>query len=232
MKVEHSPQVAERFPGHTTGLLRVVAPAPIAPREGALDELRDRVAAPGGLDRARRSDEDWRETYARMGAKPKYRSSVGVLLEGYERDGAVPAPLPLVELYCWYSLAAGMPMAGYDAAAFAGALRLTIPGKGVPYTPMGQPNAQRQPTRDREVAYVDDEKCVCRYWNQRDCDETKLLPGVRDALFVFDLSEGAGQTRDGAKEIVEAFARLLDADGERAFAALDGVTAVEADLSA
>lgn len=185
--IVHDARVAERFPGHVTAAVRVRADEPLRPREGAVEELRARVAAPGGLDAARAGSAAWREVYDRMGAKPRYRPSVRALLETYEASGSVPAPIALVELYCWYSLAHGVPMAGYDARRIAAPLRLTVPGKGLPFTAIGHANAQPERTRSGEVAYVDDEKVVCRYWNCRDCDQAKLGPHVRDALFVFDL---------------------------------------------
>ena len=219
----YDPLVAERFPGHATAAVRVTGEGPLAPREGAVDELRARVAADGGTDVARRSSERWRDVYQRMGAKPKYVSSVQMLLETYEERGAVPAPIPLVELYCWYSLAHGIPMAGYDAPKIAGALRLTVPGKGLPFTAIGHANAQPERTKSGEVAYVDDEKVVCRYWNCRDCDQTKLSPDVTDGLFLFDLIDGPGLTGSGdADELMRGLVALLDGSPSSATTVTDG----------
>jgi lysyl-tRNA synthetase class 2 len=202
--IKHDRLVAERFPGHVTAAVLVRGDAPLAPRDGAVDELRAQVATPEGLEPARRASVYWRGVYDAMGAKPKYGSSVQLLLAGYEERGAVPAPVPLVELYCWYSLARGVPMAGYRPERISGALRLTIPGKGVPFTPLGHPQGQTERTKSGEVAYVDDEKAICRYWNCRDCDQTKLAPGVTNALFVFDLVD------EDPAEIAGGLVALLD----------------------
>jgi lysyl-tRNA synthetase class 2 len=206
LTIIHEARVAERFPGHATAALRVRVDGAVAARAGAVEELAALVAAPGGLDAARAATERWREVYAQMGAKPKYRPSIQMLLELYEERGAVPAPVPLVELYCWYSLAHGVPMAGYTAERIAGPLRLTIPGKGAPFTAMGQAAAQPERTRSGEVAYVDDEKVVCRYWNCRDCDQTKLEPGVSDALFLFDVLDG----QEPPERLIAGLVELLD----------------------
>jgi DNA/RNA-binding domain of Phe-tRNA-synthetase-like protein len=174
----------------------------------------------------------WREVYDEMGAKPKYQPSVRALLETYEATGGVPVPVALVELYCWFSLARGIPMAGYDASRIAGPLRLTVPGKGLPFTAIGHANAQPERTKSGEVAYVDDEKVVCRYWNCRDCDQTKLAPDVRDALFVFDLLEAPGAPGPAdAREVAAEFATLLDGVAATAAGAVDGAGAEEARLS-
>jgi lysyl-tRNA synthetase class 2 len=212
----HDRLVAERFPGHVTSAVLVWGEDALAPREGAVDELRARVAADGGTEAARRAGAAWRDVYAAMGAKPKYRSSVEVLLNGYEERGGVPAPVPLVELYCWYSLARGVPMAGYRPEEISGALRLTVPGKGLAFTPLGQPRAEPERTRKGEVAYVDDEKAICRYWNCRDCDQTKLEAGVTEALFVFDL------LGEDPRDIASGLVDLLAGPPEHSAGCVDG----------
>jgi DNA/RNA-binding domain of Phe-tRNA-synthetase-like protein len=225
--VIHDPVVAERFPGHTTAVVRVRGDEPLAPKPGAIEELRGRVGAPDGLAAARSGSAAWREVYAQMGAKPKYLPSNQALLETYEERGSVPVPVPLVELYCWYSLAHGIPMAGYDATKFSGPLRLTVPGKGLAFTAIGHANAQPERTKSGEVAYVDDEKVVCRYWNCRDCDQTKLSPDVRDALFVFDLIDAPGVPGPAAAgEVSAGLTALLDGTPSTSSGAVDG-TAVE-----
>ncbi|HVE68655.1 MAG TPA: phenylalanine--tRNA ligase beta subunit-related protein [Solirubrobacteraceae bacterium] len=216
MKIVHERLVAERFPGHVTAAVLVRGEGELGPREGAVEELRGRVAAADGTQAARRAAGRWREVFAAMGAKPKYGSSVQVLLEGYEERGSVPAPVALVELYCWYSLARGVPMAGYRPEGISGALRLAVPGKGVPFTPLGQPRAEPERTRKGEVAYVDDEKAICRYWNCRDCDQTKLTAGVAEALFVFDLLD------EDPEDVAGGLASLLDGSPQAASGYVDG----------
>ena len=219
----HDRLVAERFPGHATAAVRVTGDGPLAPREGAVEELRARVATGDGLAVARASSAAWRDVYQQMGAKPKYVSSIQMLVETYEERGAVPAPIPLVELYCWYSLAHGIPMAEYDAPRIAGPLRLTVPGKGLPFTAIGHANAQPERTKTGEVAYVDDDKVICRYWNCRDCDQTKLSLGVTDGLFLFDLIEGPGLTGpEDADELMRGLVALFDGSPSTAMTVEDG----------
>lgn len=225
--IVHDPLVTERFPAHATAAVRVHADAPLRPRAGAVEELRARVAGAGGLDAARLASEHWRSVYARMGAKPKYRCSVALLLEHYEQRDSVPAPVALVELYCWFSLAHGVPMAGYRSDAVAGPLRLTVPGRGLPFTALGHPGAQPERTKSGEVGYVDDEKAICRYWNCRDCDQTKLVDGVADALFVFDLVDAPGLVgRAGAEPLLAEWSQLLDGEPAACGGLVDGELAV------
>ncbi|HEX8084008.1 MAG TPA: hypothetical protein VF529_06925 [Solirubrobacteraceae bacterium] len=220
--IEHDARVAERYPAHRTLALRIAAAGGALPlRPEAEDELRARFGAEGGDAAARRSAEHWRGVFDTMGAKPKYKSSVGGLLDLVERTGGeLPIPIALVRAYCWFSLVHGVPMAGYRPERIAGPLRLTIPGKGVPFTPLGQAKGSREATKANEVAYVDDEKAICRYWNMRDCDETKLVEGIGDALFILDVTEDLDQD---ATHLAAAFTSLFGegADVRRAVLGAD-----------
>lgn len=212
VRIVHAANVAERFPDNFTGVLRAASDAPLSPRPAALAGLQSRVGAPAGLERARRATQRWSTTFAALGASPRCRSSIGQLLDRLELDGAIALPLALVELYCWYSLACGVPMGGYRSGRLSGDMALCFPGKGRAFTPLGHPHGSPQRTRGREVAVVDDEKVLCRYWNQHDCDETKLVSGLSDVIFWFDFDRTVGDTPEQADEVLAAFAEMLSAD--------------------
>ncbi len=215
LHVRHDEAVADAFPGHRTGLLRVTADAgPIVPAPGALEQLAEQTGAPGALERAEQAAVHWRDVFARMGAKPKYVSSVERLLELRRAGGAIDTGLPLVDLYCWYSLATGVPIGGYRVARVEGTLTLGLPGKGMSFTPMGATRGSPERTRGREVAFFDEAKVLCRYWNFRDCDETKLGADLDDVLFVFDCWSDAGSDDDAAA-LVAGLAALVGADASR-----------------
>ena len=205
-------EVSAAFPAHSTALLRVTADAPLRPRDGAIEDLVQRFGASSVA--AVRAAEHWRAVFAAMGAKPKYGSSVQKLHELQRSAGdALPIPLELVELYCWFSLVHGVPMAGYRPGEIAGVLRLSVPGAGVPFVALGQARGSQEKTKPREVAYIDDEKAICRYWNYRDCDQTKLVEGIDDALFVFDLVDERGLCgADDGPDLAARFAALLDGE--------------------
>ena len=157
------------------------------PAAGALDGLRRRVQASRG--HAEIAANRWREVFAAMGAKPKHRSSIDALVARVAEVGpdrlAEGLP-PLVRFYNLLSLVLVVPMGGYRTDRITGDLRLTIPGKGHLFTPLGRPREQER-TRGGEVAYLDDEKVICRYWNLIDSHETKLGEAETDVVFVFDL---------------------------------------------
>lgn len=211
LEVRIDDDVRSAFPRHSTALLRVTGDAALRPIDGAsrtlAQQFNDDAASAATLATAY-----WRTVFSSMGAKPKYCSSVEKLAGmQHAAGGSLRVPLDLVEMYCWFSLVYGVPMAGYRPARIAGVLRLTMPGAGVPFVALGQSRGSTERTKPGEVAYVDDEKAICRYWNYRDCDQTKLVAGVDDAVFVFDLVEVSGLCGAGmASDLLERFTSLLD----------------------
>lgn len=124
----------------------------------------------------------WREAYRAFGAKPsKYRSSIEGLLRS-ARGGGVRSVKPLVDLYNAVSLRHGLPCRGEDRAAVRGDVRLTRAEGDERIVPLGA--AEPQPPAPGEVVYRDDLGVLCRAWNWREADRTKLTEATRDALLV------------------------------------------------
>jgi len=210
MLFEIDEAVQAAFPQHGSALLQATADQPLRPRDGAIERLaaafeRDPSATTGATAY-------WRGVFAAMGAKPKYGPSIEKLHQMACGDGnRLRIPLPLVEMYCWFSLVEGVPMAGYRTEGIVGTLRLAMPGAGIPFRPLGQAGRSQEKTKPREVAYIDDEKAICRYWNYRDCDQAKLVDGITSAMFVFDLVDADGLAgTNAAPDLAARFIEMLE----------------------
>lgn len=209
--LHHSAEVLANFPNHATAALRLRATGLQHHAAQLLTTEVDSTVGP----LTHPAIAVWRDVYASMGAKPKYLSSLANLVEGVEAQGCIPSINPLVDLYNTYSLVHGVAMAGYDAGGLEGALRLVVFDKTLremPFTPLGKPRDQPQHLRTGEVAYIDDAKVVCRYWNWRDCDQTKLTNDTEDALIVFDLVDLPGS--DAAQQYDDAVSTFRSWFGE------------------
>ena len=126
----------------------------------------------------------WREAYRRFGVKPsRYRSSIEGLLRT-ARAGEVRSINPLVDLYNAVSLRHLLPCGGEDLGAIDGDLRLTIAAGGEPFIPLGL--TEELPPAAGEVVYADDAGIVCRAWNWREADRTKLTPETTRAVLVIE----------------------------------------------
>ena len=126
----------------------------------------------------------WREAYRHFGMKPsRYRSSIENLLRA-ARAGGVRSINPLVDLYNAVSLRHLLPCGGEDLDAIRGDLRLTVAHGGESFVPLGA--VEEQPPGAGEVVYADDLGIVCRAWNWREADRTKLTAATSRAVLVIE----------------------------------------------
>jgi DNA/RNA-binding domain of Phe-tRNA-synthetase-like protein len=126
----------------------------------------------------------WREAYRRFGVKPSaHRSSIEGLLRSIRSRG-VPSVNPLVDFYNAVSLRHLLPCGGEDLDAIQGDLRLTVATGGESFVPLG--GTESMPPQPGEVVYADDAGIVCRAWNWREADRTKLTNDTRRAVLVIE----------------------------------------------
>jgi DNA/RNA-binding domain of Phe-tRNA-synthetase-like protein len=126
----------------------------------------------------------WREAYRRFGVKPsRHRSSIEGLLRSVPAGG--PRSInPLVDLYNAVSLRHMLPCGGEDLAAVRGDMRLTLAAGGESFVPLG--SAEESPPLPGEVVYADDAGIICRAWNWREAERTKLTPETTRAVLVIE----------------------------------------------
>ncbi len=126
----------------------------------------------------------WREAYRAFGVKPaKFRSSIENLLRSAVA-GKVRSISPLVDLYNSVSLAHLLPCGGEDLAAVRGTICLTRATGDEPFVPLGMDEAQ--PPQPGEVIYRDDAGVICRAWNWREAERTKLTASTTDAFLCIE----------------------------------------------
>lgn len=126
----------------------------------------------------------WREAYRAFGIKPaKQRSSIENLLRSAVA-GNVRSINPLVDLYNTVSLRHLLPCGGEDLDAIAGDIRLTRAAGGEQFVPLG--SAEPQPPQPGEVIYRDDAGVICRAWNWREAERTKLTERTTDAFLCIE----------------------------------------------
>jgi DNA/RNA-binding domain of Phe-tRNA-synthetase-like protein len=126
----------------------------------------------------------WREAYRRFGVKPSdYRSGIEGLLRAARR-GEVRSVNPLVDCYNAVSLRHLLPCGGEDLDALVGNLRLTRARGDEHFVPLGA--TEPAPPKPGEVVYADDAGIVCRAWNWREADRTKLTGETTRAVLVIE----------------------------------------------
>jgi DNA/RNA-binding domain of Phe-tRNA-synthetase-like protein len=151
----------------------------------------------------------WREAYRRFGAKPKdYPSSIENLVRRVSKGHVLPHINTLVDLYNTISLRYLVPVGGEDLDRIEGDVHLAMAGDAEPPVHLlGEPE-ERAP-RSGEVIYKDDMGAICRRWNWKEADRTKLTPDTHNAFLVIEGLPPVG--REKVAEAVEALADLVRA---------------------
>lgn len=128
----------------------------------------------------------WRAAYKVFGATPKKHLSSVENLAQNALKGKEFAPIsPLVDLYNAVSLKYLLPAGGEDLDTIVGDIRLTIAGPSEsPVILLGQQEA-RAPEAG-EVMYADAEGAICRRWNWKEVERTKLTEKTKNAILVLE----------------------------------------------
>lgn len=149
----------------------------------------------------------WREAYRRFGAKPKkYQSSIESLVRRVV-SGEPPRRInALVDLYNTVSLRFLVPVGGEDLDAVTGDIVLTVAtGDEAPVRLLGEPDAR--PPGAGEVIYRDDVGAMCRRWNWKEADRTKLTAETSSVIFVIEALPPVGRVT--VVDALEALAALV-----------------------
>lgn len=128
----------------------------------------------------------WREAYRKFGAKPKdYPSSIENLLRRISKGEQVRHINKLVDIYNIISLKFFAPVGGEDLAKIEGNVLLTVAGSNeAPVTLLGEHEAR--PPYPNEVIYKDNIGTLCRRWNWKEADRTKLTENTTHAFIVIE----------------------------------------------
>lgn len=128
----------------------------------------------------------WREAYRRFGAKPKkYPSSIENMAKRVLKGTAIAHINNLVALYNVVSLTHLLPVGGEDLETVVGDVRLTVASDSeTPVRLLGEREAR--PPYAREIIYRDDIGTICRRWNWKEADRTKLTHKTRNAFLVIE----------------------------------------------
>lgn len=188
MKLIVDQRIFETFPEVRIG---VVVASGISNRKGdeILKRLREQEVLTQGRFGATTSWAEipelaaWRKVYKQFGVKNnKYVSSVEALVKRAAKGGSLPNINPLVNLYNALSLTYLLPFGGEDLEAVAGDIRLTFAQGTESGTAIG--SDQPESCEPGEVAYLDEKGFLCRKWNWREAEWTKLTETTKRAVLV------------------------------------------------
>lgn len=185
------PAIFETFPGVRIGV--VVAHG--VDNRGASPEVRSLLrqaeretkrALEGAVMAEHPRIAPWRDAYRRFGARPKkHLSSIENLARRVSKGEQLREVNKLVDLYNAISLGHLVPVGGEDLGRVVGGIDLTFAGDSEPGVRLLGDSEARRPTAG-EVIYKDDCGAVCRRWNWKEADRTKLTEDTTHALLVVE----------------------------------------------
>jgi lysyl-tRNA synthetase class 2 len=148
----------------------------------------------------------WREAYSSFGAKPKkYKSSVESLYRMVLKGLDLRYINKIVDLYNYISLKHMIPAGGDDMAKVDGNIILKFADGNEPFTALN--SKEIETAKEGEVVYADSKEVLCRRWNWRECDKTKMTEETKDVILVIEALPPV--TKEELEEVEEDLSRLI-----------------------
>lgn len=129
----------------------------------------------------------WQDAYTKFGAKPKeHLSSIENLMRRVLKRQPFRSISPLVDIYNIISLKYMLPAGGEDLNTIKGDIELTIAGPNEKSVVLLGEKEAKIP-KEGEVLYKDDNGAICRRWNWKEADRTKITPDTQNAFLVLEI---------------------------------------------
>jgi DNA/RNA-binding domain of Phe-tRNA-synthetase-like protein len=129
----------------------------------------------------------WDNVYLKLGSNPnKFPPSIKSLLKRVVKSGGFPFINSIVALFNYVSIKYLVPCGGDDVQRIEGNLRLGLSKGNEVFIPLG--SESKETPDPGEVIYFDDKalNVMCRRWNWRNGDFTKILETTRRLVINID----------------------------------------------
>lgn len=148
---------------------------------------------------------EWREAYKKFGEK-KNRSSIEALLRRIYNNKDISCINPLVDIYNAMSIKYQLPCGGEDIDSMEGDMELAVSDGKEVFIPFG--SDEEEYPKEKEIIYKCGNSVVCRCFNWREADFSKLTDETKNAVLVMEcLSSEAldtlNQALDEMRELIE-----------------------------
>ncbi len=179
-------KIFEMFPNFCRGIVLAAGidnSGPCAEIAMLLGEQADRVHRDGGIDPASHPRlAIWKDAYRTFGSNPnKFTPSILFLAKQAKKGKPIRSISPAVDAFNVISLKYLIPCGGDDLDTVQDDVTLGIAVSDETFAPIFNPDALENPDAG-EVIYVNrlTKKVLCRRWNWRNADFSKINPGTRN----------------------------------------------------
>ena len=148
----------------------------------------------------------WKDAFRTFGAKPKkYSCSVENLYRMIIEGVQLKHINKIVDIYNYISLKHMIPVGGDDTNKIDGDITLRFATGEEPFIRLNSEEVDHP--KEGEVIYADDKEVLCRRWNWRECDKSKMTEQTKNiALVVEGLSP---VTEEEVRLIIEELGELI-----------------------
>ncbi|MFC2169424.1 B3/4 domain-containing protein [Acidobacteriota bacterium] len=211
MKLKISSKIFEKFAGLNIGVVvgrGIINTGPgekiLALMQGIQEEIREKLDMEilSQLPRI----QSWRNAYASFGAKPKkHKSSVESLYRMVLKNVDLRHINNVVDIYNYISLKHVIPVGGDDLSRVEGNISLRFADGSKPFTPLN--SDEKATVKNGEVIYADDKEVLCRRWNWRECNKTKMTEDTTDIIL---LAEGLPpMTEEDGRVVIDDLSGMI-----------------------
>ena len=188
MRFRIDSRIFERFPGLNIGVLVAKGIDNTGIDEDVINLIRDMENSICERFNRETLSQDpkinaWRNAYSSFKAKPKnYKCSVENLYRMILDSIELRHINRIVDIYNYISIKHMIPVGGDDIDRIDGDIRLTFAKGDEPFVELNSKEIKNP--KEGEVIYSDDNDVLCRRWNWRECDKSKMTEATRDVVVV------------------------------------------------
>jgi lysyl-tRNA synthetase class 2 len=111
----------------------------------------------------------------------------------------------IVDLFNFISIKYMIPAGADDISKVDGDITLKFAVGDEPFTALN--SKEKGTAKEGEVVYADSKEVLCRRWNWRECDKTKMTEKTKDVILVVEALPPV--TREELEEVEEDLSRLI-----------------------
>jgi len=190
MKFKIDSKILEQFPGLNIGIVVAKGINNAAINDEIMDLIREESKTiRGNFNKETLSANPrigaWRKAYSSFGAKPKkYKCSVEnlyrMILEGIELRHINK----IVDIYNYISIKHMIPVGGDDIDKVDGDITLKFALGNEPFTKLNSQEIENP--KEGEIVYTDSKEVLCRRWNWRECDKSKMTEDTKNVTLAVE----------------------------------------------
>lgn len=206
MKISIENKILETYPQYKMGLVK------ISVENRNWEKLQSLVKYEKSIADEKVVEQEWIEIFSDMHASERRLPSVVALWNIIARFGALKPINYFVDAYNYISAKHGIPMGGYDVQKLPYqelTLQHAVQG-GEKFEPMGLLGQLEKLKDTAEICYYCGDVPVCRYWNHKDSEITKIDENTSEVLVMFDMIGGLTELKNAMNELGEIIKSTSD----------------------